>query len=196
MVPDLPSAVPLITRLPGVFQEDPFVQRFVAAFDDALAPVLTTLDGLDAYVDPALAPADFLDWVAQWVGLDLDQGWPLQQRRDAVAGAALLHRRRGTLPGVADAVRLAVGPTVDGPAADVQVRDSGGTAWSTSCGTAMPGRPEAALEVVVTAADPAGIDVRRLQAVVASVKPAHVPHTVQVVGAAPDAPREPEEEPC
>ena len=41
--------------------------------DQVLAPVFSTLDGLEAYVDPGTAPSDFLDWLASWVGIELDQ---------------------------------------------------------------------------------------------------------------------------
>ncbi|GAA2724080.1 phage tail protein [Cellulomonas aerilata] len=189
MVPGLATRVPLLGRLPAVYQEEAFTQGFVAAFDDALAPVLLTLDTLHDYIDPRLCPPDFLAWVAQWLGIDVDEAWPVEQRREIVLGAALLHRRRGTLPGVADAVRLTLGlgpagpagPT--GPADDgtVQVSDTGGTTWSASPGAPMPGDREPALTVRVTVPDPDALDLRRLDRVVDAVKPAHVPHTVVVV---------------
>lgn len=69
VLPDLPSPVPLLHRLPGVLQEDDFLQRFLGAFDSGFAPVVATLDSLHAYVDPHLAPADFLDWLSGWVGV-------------------------------------------------------------------------------------------------------------------------------
>jgi len=84
-VPGLPTAVPLSAMLPGIFQEDPFTVRFVSGFDDVLAPILSTLDCLPAYFDPSLAPEDFLGWLAGWVGLSLDENWPLERRRDLVA---------------------------------------------------------------------------------------------------------------
>ena len=59
MVDGLGSAVPLATRLPAVLQEDAFLQRFLLAFDDALAPVFTTLDGLACYPGSALGPRGF-----------------------------------------------------------------------------------------------------------------------------------------
>ena len=189
VVPGLTSAVPLITRLPAVYQDEDFVQRFLGAFDDALAPVFLTLDGLPDYVDPRLAPADFLAWVAQWLGIDLDDDWSAEQRREIVQGAAQLHRRRGTVHGVADAVRFSLGLGPTGTAsrgASVDVSDSGGTRWSTTRGADLPGRSEPSLTVRVTVPDPATVDTLRLERVVAAVKPAHVPHTVVVVAGADD----------
>ena len=182
-LPDLPSAAPVGLRLPGVLQEDDLLLRFVQAFDDGFAPVLATLDGLPAYVDPLLAPEDFVDWLAGWVCIDVDDAWTLQQRRDIVAQAAGIHRRRGTARGVADAVRLVV-------EADVEVEETGGTEWSASPGKAMPGSAEPHLLVRVRCERPDDVDARRLDAIIAAVKPAHVPHRVEVLardgaGAAP-----------
>ncbi|MGY2746740.1 phage tail protein I [Pseudarthrobacter sp. O4] len=181
MVPGLSSAVPLGVRLPAVLQEDAFLQRFLLAFDDALAPVFTTLDGLASYLDPRLAPEDFLDWLAEWVGVRLDESWSAARRRDVVAHAATIHRRRGTVPGLADAVKLAVGGVVD-----VEVADSGGAAWSSSPGAELPGRADAMLHIRVSAAAREDVDLRRLEGIINSVKPAHVPHTLEIVpGVAP-----------
>lgn len=183
MVPGLASAVPLAARLPAVLQEDAFLQRFLMAFDDALAPVFTTLDGLGSYLDPRLAPEDFLGWLAEWVGVRLDESWTTARRRDVVANAATIHRRRGTTPGVADAVRLAVGGVLD-----VEVEDSGGTAWSATPGAELPGRAQAILHLRVYATALEDINVRRLEAIINAVKPAHVPHSWEIVpGAAPGA---------
>ncbi len=177
VVPGLASAAPVALRLPGVYQEDAFLQRFLEAFDEALAPVLATLDGLAGYVDPWLAPEDFLDWIAGWVGVDLDDAWNVTERREAVAGAALTHRRRGTATGVAQAVRLGVG-------VEAEVTESGGSAWSAAPGGTLAAEDEPWLHVRVVVADPESFDVRRVEALVTAAKPAHVPHTVEVLAGA------------
>lgn len=182
-IPGLPSPVPVASRLPAVLQEDEFLQRFLAGFDESLAPVFLTLDGLASYVDPWLAPEDFLTWLAEWVGVRVDEHWPVAQRREVVAHGALIHRRRGTAAGIADAVRLAGTGVVD-----VDVEDSGGTVWSSSPGTGLPGSPRTALHVRVHTRSPDDVDVRRLDAVVRAVKPAHVPHTLEVVRASRNGP--------
>ena len=183
MVKGLPSAVPLAAGLPAVLQEDAFLQRLLLAFDDALAPVFTTLDGLDSYLNPRLAPEDFLDWLADWVGVRLDESWSTARRRDVVAHAAAIHRRRGTVPGVADAIRLAVGGVLD-----VDVRDSGGATWSSTPGAQLPGRAAAMLHIRVFAAAREDVNIRRLEGIINAVKPAHVPHTLEIVpGVAPYA---------
>ena len=93
-IPGLASPVPLASRLPAVLQEDEFLQRFLASFDESLAPVFLALDGLASYVDPRLAPEDFLNWLSEWVGVRVDEHWPVAQRREIVANGARIHRRR------------------------------------------------------------------------------------------------------
>jgi phage tail-like protein len=170
----LVSPVPLLQRLPGVLQDDEFIQRLVGAFDDGFAPVITTLDGLAAYVDPWLAPEDFLDWLAGWVGVEMDDAWTTTQRRAVVAGAALVHRRRGTAGGIADALRLAF----DG---EVEVTDSGACTWSDTPGTTPPGTAPPTIAVRIFVSDPSAVDVRRVEAVIESVKPAHVSHAFELL---------------
>lgn len=174
-VGELASPVPLIGLMPGIYQDDDFTARLLAAFDDAFAPILATLDGLAAYVDPALAPEDFLDWLAEWVGVELDEHAELPQRRALVAGAVRLHAARGTAAGIREAVELVTG------SAEVTVTESGGSSWSSTPGSTPPGSPRLLIEVQVTGRE---VDLRRVDRVVAALKPAHVPHLVTV--AAPD----------
>lgn len=176
MVPGLGSAVPMATRLPAVLQDDAFVQRLLLAFDDALAPVFTTLDGLACYINPRLAPEDFLDWLAQWVDVKVHDSWHIDRRRDVVANAAEIHRRRGTVPGLADALHLAVAGV-----RDVVIEDSGGAAWSKTPGADLPGNATASLHVKVYADAVKDVSVPGLERIISSVKPAHVPHTIEVL---------------
>lgn len=99
-VPGLPSRYPIGGQLPALYAEDDFAQRFTAGLDTVLAPVFATLDNLPAYFDPRLAPADFLSWLAAWVGGVDDPRWPVELRREAVARAVELHRRMA-VPGAA-----------------------------------------------------------------------------------------------
>lgn len=175
MVPGLASPVPLVHRLPGVLQDDDFTRRFVAAFDDAYAPILVTLDSLACYFDPQLAPPDFVDYLAGWVGIALDDSWTVEQRRAIVAGAALVHRRRGTRRGIEEALGLGLG-------AQVTVTDTGGCTWSPTPGGQMPGSAPARMEVQILVDDPDAIDQRRVEALIEGTKPAHVAHTVTTSG--------------
>jgi phage tail-like protein len=173
-VPGLPTAVPLSAMLPGIYQEDPFTVRFVSGFDDVLAPILSTLDCLPAYFDPALAPEDFLGWLAGWVGLELDESWPVSRQRAAIAHAAQMYRMRGTVAGLRDNLEVLTGGRV-------RIADNGGVAWSLTPGAEFPGQDHPRLAVRVTVDDPAAVSVSAVDAVVSAAKPAHVVHRVEVV---------------
>jgi phage tail-like protein len=112
---ELPTRAPLAGGLPALYLEpDPavggadvtFVARFTAALDAVLAPVLSALDNLPSYFDPATAPEHLLDWLAGWVGLELYERWPPELRRNLVARAVQLHNGRGTKRGVESTVAI------------------------------------------------------------------------------------------
>jgi phage tail-like protein len=176
-IPGLPTARPLVDLLPGVLQEDEFAQRFTAGLDDVLAPVFATLDSLVAYVDPWLAPEDFLSWLGGWVGVEVDEDLPVEVRRALVARAVEQFRARGTVAGL----RAHVSDFFGGR---VQVTDSGGVAWSAKPGGAAESLPEAEprVKVRLTVSDPGQVSKAALQALVAAAKPAHVMHEVEVRG--------------
>ena len=149
--------------------------RLVGAFDDVLARRLRTLDNLPAYLDPAL-DAGRLPRLARRLGRrPADETWPIERRRALVAVAAQLYRMRGTSSGLAAHVRLFT-------AGDVEVVESGGSAWSMTPGAAAPGKPEFSLRVRVKPPAKVTVDPARLDALVAAAKPAHVVHSVEVVG--------------
>lgn len=179
LVPGLATPSPFLERLPGVYQDvrdDDFFPRFLRAFDDSIAPTISTLDNLFAYADPELAPEDFVDWLGGWVDVAPDGGWDLEQRRAIVAGAVTLHRGAGTPEGIRRAVALA-----GGPQADVAIADSGGVAWSEKPGGDLPGTSPAHVAITITVA--AGDDPdarRRIERVLRAVVPAHVPWSLSI----------------
>lgn len=174
LIPGLEAAHPLGLALPGLFQDDGLAQRLTGALDEVLAPVVSTLDSLDIYFDPALAPADFVAWVGSWVGVIAEDAGPLHRQRALVAQAAELYRWRGTRRGVAEFVRLYTGT-------EPEIIESGGVSWSPVPEGAPPGSDEPLLVVRVRLTDPSEVAIRRLDALVAATKPAHIPHRVEVV---------------
>ena len=170
----LPNALPLGSMLPSIYQsDDEFIMRFTAGLDEVLAPVLSTLDCLGSYVDPGVAPADFLDWLANWVGLEVTFGdTDLARMRLAVAAAVRLYRLRGTPTGLRDHLELITGGRVE-------IADSGGVVASTTPDTPLPGEDTPRLAIRVTRASDALAPL--VEAVVRASKPAHVMHAVEVV---------------
>lgn len=180
-VPGLLSPAPFIDRLPALYTESDFTRRFVAAFDDVLAPVFAVLDCLDAYLDPRLAPADFLAMLGRWTAADTGAWQPdspdsLDERR-LVAEAVASHAARGTIPGLAE--RLA--RTFD---IDAEISDNGGVSWSATAMGPLPGTEELYLRVRIRSADRGALPLLRIRALVENDRPAHVPVRIEVVDAA------------
>ena len=120
-------------------------------------------------------PSDFLDWLAGWVGIALDETWDEERRRTVVARAVELYRLRGTAAGLAGQVEIQTG----GDGGDRRERRDGlvrgprrraardrRSRWSW-CGSRVP--------------DPKSVDAGRLDALVAAAKPAHVMHRIELV---------------
>jgi phage tail-like protein len=149
-------------------------QRWCLGLDEVIAPAIVTLDCLDAYLDPSLTPFDFLDWLAGWVGLALDQNWSERRRRTLIRRAVELYRWRGTTKGIADHVALYTG-------AHPVIEESGAAAWSATSGGELPGHPIPEVIVRVPATPSDEIDASHLDAIVAAAKPAHVAHRVEVM---------------
>ena len=173
-IDSLSSPHPLGSALPGAYEQDRLAHHLLGAIDAALAPIFCTLDCLDAYFDPWLTPDDFLAWLGQWAAVQLDENWPVEQRRAFVAEALQLHRRRGTAAGIRMHVRALIN-------CDVEVSDSGGTVWSQQPNTPLPGSSDAFVAVKLMPLQGADVDRATADAVVAAVKPAHVRHSVEIV---------------
>jgi phage tail-like protein len=163
---------PIGPSLPAMLVEDQFAQRFVAGIDDVLAPLVSTLDNLAAYLDPWLAPEDFVAWLAEWVGVAVEEAWPLERRRAVVARAADLYAWRGTARGLADHIEAATGIRPE-------VQDSGGTSWSRRAGTS-DGSTRGPEVVVVLPATLSPTERARLDGLVRAAVPAHVPVRLEV----------------
>lgn len=177
VIEGLATPRPIGLELPALLQQDDFAQQLAAGFDDCLAPVFAGLDCFDAYLDPALAPDDFVEWLATWVALEREPAWSAERRRELVAGAVALYGVRGTVAGLAAELALTTGIVP-------RIEESGGCSWSTTPDSDLPGRGAPAL--VVRFEVPAGtvVDRRLVERAVARAKPAHVPHRVEVVEAA------------
>lgn len=171
-----------------MFQEDEFSQRFSSSFDDVLAPVISTLDNIHAYLDPNLTPADFLEWLAGWVGAVLDENWPLERQRTFVAEAVELYRWRGTVKGLSALVALYAG-------VEPEIVDTGGVTWSAVPNGAVPGEPEPRFTIRLRVPDRSAVGVDRLDGIVRAAKPAHVTHQIELTGPGRESPRETPQEP-
>lgn len=173
-VEGLCSPRPLGETLPSVYRSDFLAEQLCAAFDDVLAPIFATMDCLPAYLDPKTAPADMLDWLAGWIGLTVNRHEEPGRKRELIAAGAALLPWRGTVRSVHEAVVAAFNR-------ETEVIESGSATCSTQPDSEPGGRPVPTLIVRVTVDKENDIDRRSLDALVESVKPAHIPHRVEVV---------------
>jgi len=111
-----------LDALPPVLADDLGAATLARAVDTMLAPVIEALDDLDAYVDPRLAPDDWIDWLAHWPGL------PVSERMSSSAERTLLKNtgKIGAYLGTAQAVAELLTAATRG---SVAVRDNGGVQW-------------------------------------------------------------------
>jgi phage tail-like protein len=94
----------LLRRLPRTYSRDEaaadFLRRYLAPLDGSLADLDARATARRALLDPWSAPPELLSWLAGFVGLTLDNRWPLAARRRLIEEATWLFRFRGTLRGL------------------------------------------------------------------------------------------------
>lgn len=177
MIVDLATPHPLADTLPAMLREDPFARSLCASFDDLLAPAILSLDTFDAYLDPTTAPQDMLVWLAQWLGFGTDQDTRWLPQRHELQAAGPINAIRGTRRSIQLVIENALGMPVD-------VTETGGTRWTPTAGSELPGQPDPGITVVVHPPSGVEVDLDRLDALLRSVTPVHVRRTVMVQGSA------------
>lgn len=109
-----------IRHLPALYRRDGasrvFLERALAAFEGMLAADDALIDGLPRLLDAFAAPdtgarPTWLEWLAEWVDVELRETWDEWTRRGVVAEAFRAHALRGTLGSLRRLVRLYTGAT-------------------------------------------------------------------------------------
>jgi len=107
--------------LPSVYRQDSvsadFTARFLSIFDTLRNKTSVQITDIAHYFDPKAAPAnppnaagsDFLSWLAGWLGLSLQNNWPVRKRRELVRQAHKLFDLRGTPEGLKLMIELYTG---------------------------------------------------------------------------------------
>jgi phage tail-like protein len=165
---------PLIGLMPAIYADDQFAVRWTAGFDQVLAPIIATIDCIQSYVDPLLAPEDFVRWLAGWFGVLLDESWSMTAQRAVIAEAVELYRMRGTMAGL----RRHLDVVVDGR---VLVEESGGVSWSIRPRPEPPADVEHWVRVTVWPTPSSLTSQAAVEAVIRAAKPVGVLHTVEVI---------------
>jgi len=94
----------LLDYLPAYWRADPqggdATERALALFEGWSTELDGRIEVLRRLVDPRLAPAEALDWLASFLALVLDQRLREGVRRQLLMEIAPLYRARGTVPGL------------------------------------------------------------------------------------------------
>jgi phage tail-like protein len=90
------SAQRLLSYLPALYREEPFVGRYLWAFEQVLVGLERQIDDLAQLFDPAEANKAFLPWLSSWVAFTLRADLDENQQRKFLANVVSLYRRRGT----------------------------------------------------------------------------------------------------
>lgn len=98
-----------LEHLPGIYQENDFLGRFLLIFEHILSPLDRTAGSVANFFDPSLTPPDFLPWLGSWLGLVIDPRMPEENRREILRAAPELYRWRGTKRGLREFIRLCTG---------------------------------------------------------------------------------------
>lgn len=91
------SSQRLLGYLPAIYRDDPFMGRYLWAFEQVLLGLEQSIGNLAALFDPAQTPEEFLPWLSSWVAFTLRSDLAVAQQRTFLANIVSLYRRRGTL---------------------------------------------------------------------------------------------------
>jgi phage tail-like protein len=173
----------LRTNMPGVYQDGDFGLRFLESLETTLDPIVATLDVLSRYFHSTLAPRDVLGLLASWVGLPVDESWPDDRLREALARESEISRRRGTKAGLELALEIAF------PNLPLRVEDGGGVTWSTDPGK-KTNAPPPAFVVYCDTPIPEKTQLA-LSRAIEETKPVHVTYKLRVKAAKKPPPQQP-----
>ena len=104
--------------LPAIYRGDEtnasFLARMLALLESLLHDDEELIQDLPRLFDSGAAPAagspgSWLDWLAGWLDFHLEGTWSEEAKRQALAEAFSLHRRRGTIEGLRRLIQLYTG---------------------------------------------------------------------------------------
>jgi len=96
--------------LPAIFAADDegrrFMERFLAVFKTEWDSLEQRFASMPAYFDPKAVPEGFIDWLASWMALPLEQNWNADKKRRALETIPAIYPRMGTPGAVEQYIRV------------------------------------------------------------------------------------------
>ncbi len=84
-------------------------ERFLSLFESFFVDAEEEIGRLGQFFDAAAAPAAWLGWLAGWLGIELDEEWSEEEKRNAIRRAFAASGKRGTAAGLRDAILFETG---------------------------------------------------------------------------------------
>jgi phage tail-like protein len=133
-----------LRHLPSVYREDEasaaFLERFLSVFESTFVGVEEDVRGVTRYFDPRGVPGEYLSWLGRWLAVELDETWPEDAKRELLARAPELFKKRGTREGLL----ATIGVVLDGGTAPAREPGPGPeTPDAAATGDAGGGGPDA-----------------------------------------------------
>jgi len=98
--------------LPATYQEDAeskeFLEQFLSIFESFLYDKEEIISEISKYFDPIAAPEDFVNWLANWMSLDLYELLG-EKNREFILRAVEFYKQKGTVSGIANLVSFLTG---------------------------------------------------------------------------------------
>ena len=175
-IPGARSPFPLCQHVPALLADDPLIVAFLDALDEVWAPVISTLDCFDSYLDPMLAPPDMVAYLGTWILAMTDDARDEAQLRLDVATAFRTAEWCGTASGLEE--RL-----VPREVERLEISDPGGIHTSTVATDPLTWEEPEERTVRITVSGLRNTGSRsseNLSKVVRDLVPAHIPFDLQV----------------
>ncbi|VVB84815.1 Phage tail protein (Tail_P2_I) [uncultured archaeon] len=99
--------------LPAIYQEDAkseeFLERFLSLFETVFSDLENEISHVFRYFDPDTSPQDFLNWLASWMNMALEEDWPQDMKRQFIREASSLYKQKGTPAGIERLIEIYTG---------------------------------------------------------------------------------------
>lgn len=106
----------LLQRLPRLYSHDvtaaDFLRRYLAILEGGVRELDLNAMARHILMDPVAAPEQVLSWLAGFIGLILDERWPLRVKRELIKSGIWLFRFRGTVMGLKRFLEIYLGRAV------------------------------------------------------------------------------------